>query len=123
MSDMPAPVAAYYDALNAHDAAAAARLYRTDGTHEEANTGGTRAGHGALEKGLAGFFGFMPDVQWTPEKTIRAGDHVVVSYRMTGTARGRAIVLDGVHLFDLDGTEILATRDFWDMAAFRAQLA
>lgn len=119
----------FYAAYAARDAAGAAALYHADGVHEEVAMGKSRTGHDALQQGLEGFWRMLPDVAWQRQGYIRAGDHVAVPYRMTGTFSGgadaapRRIALDGLHLFVLQGGLIAASRDMWDLDLFKQQMA
>lgn len=116
----------FYAAYAARDAAAAAALYHDDGWHEDVAVEKRRTGHADLAKGLEGFFRMLPDVAWERRGAIRAGDHVAVPYRMTGTFTGRdgrerPIALEGLHLFLVRDGRLDHTRDFWDLDLFKAQ--
>ncbi|TNE66050.1 nuclear transport factor 2 family protein [Celeribacter ethanolicus] len=132
MTDCPL-IDAFYAAYNRHDAEAATRLYATEGRHDEIAMGKSRTGHEALRDGLTGFFNMLPDVTWTPHQTVRSADHIAVFYHMTGTFTPRPsdkapdpapkpVALDGMHLFQRAGDEIVRTQDYWDKDAFLAQI-
>jgi len=123
-------VDAFYRAHNARDAAAAAALYAEDAVHREGSTGPSRTGREALRTGLERFFAMLPDAHWEVRERIDATGSVVVVYTLTGhlgidmggqPTRGRPIRLDGVHVIDVDGGAIAATRDFWSLDAFNRQ--
>lgn len=125
-------IARFYAAYNAHDAAAAAALYADDASHTEAASGRSRTGRAAIKRGLAGFLGMLDDLRLDPGARVHAGDHSLVFYRMRGRmtraigphpARGQEIALDGVHRFVLRDGMIVETHDYWDEAAFMAQIA
>ncbi|MCA0042480.1 nuclear transport factor 2 family protein [Celeribacter litoreus] len=124
---------AFYAAYNSHDAQAATDLYVEDGRHDEIAMGKSRTGHAALREGLEGFFGMLPDVEWTSKEVIRSADWLAVSYRMTGTFTPRAkegapspspksVALDGLHLLKVVGGRIEITQDYWSKDAFLAQI-
>ncbi|MEI4473838.1 nuclear transport factor 2 family protein [Frigidibacter sp. MR17.24] len=125
-------IAAFYRAYNSGDAAAAVALYAGDGAHVEAASGQSRTGAAALQKGLAGFLGMFDGLRFDTQPPVRAGSKAVVTYVMHGTvnrdlgplpARGKAVALRGVHLFEIEDGAIRRTTDFWDMDDFRAQVA
>lgn len=131
MPEAQALIGAFYDAYNRHDWAAAVALYAPEAGHFEAAMDKSRTGHAALEAGLRGFAGMLPDVRWTEVERIRSGAHVLVRHVMTGTYMPRADVADrsprhvslpGVHHFTLADGQIAATADFWDKDAFLAQI-
>jgi steroid delta-isomerase-like uncharacterized protein len=131
MSEPDRLVSEFYDAYNAHDASAAARLYRADGWHEEVNAGRRRDGHENLRTGLDRLFAMLPDVRWQECQRVRAAQSVVVVYTMVGhlaidigkaATRGREIKLSGVHVFELGEDAIKGTRDYWDMNEFTRQI-
>lgn len=117
----------FYAAYAARDAAAAAALYAPDGRHDEVALAKSRQGREALAQGLEGFWRMLPDVAWARRGLIRAGDHVAVTYHMTGTFTGkdglaRAIALDGLHLFEIRDGALAVTKDLWDADLFKAQM-
>jgi len=119
-----------YSAYNAHDAAAAAKLYVSEGWLEETATGRRRLGRDALCDGLQRLFAMLPDVTWVERERIRSGNSIVVCYTMTGHLAvdlgpirgvGQPIVLPGIHVFELAEGGIAGTRDYWDAGAFQRQ--
>lgn len=122
----------FYAAYNGHEAAAAAALYRKEGWHEEVNAGRRREGRRAIAGGLATLFDMMPAVAWREMQRIKAGNSIVVTYAMEGRFEGRAgplqgrgqtVSLPGLHVFEISGDAIAGTRDYWDMAELRRQIA
>ena len=124
-------VDAFYQAYNAHDAAAAAALYAPDCWHEEVAFGKRRAGRDDVASGLDGFFRFMPDAAWRERDRLASGSSVVVFYDMIGHVRPRgaaaaapvSIALPGVHVFELGPEGIRGTRDYWNADDFKRQSA
>lgn len=119
----------FYSAYAERDAEAAAALYHADGWHEEVAMSKRREGRGALIEGLQGFWRMLPDVVWQRGGYVRAGNHVAVPYRMTGTftprgegATPRQVKMDGLHLFEIRDVLIWGTRDMWDLDVFKAQI-
>ena len=121
-----------YDAYNRHDAAAVARLYAPDGSHEDVAHGRPRLGPGAIADGLRRFFGWFPDARWEP--SLRIADRrgaVAVTYLLTATlqqpmgpiaARGQPLSLRGVQVLHLRDGLISRSEDYWDAATFHRQI-
>jgi len=132
MSDLQGLIAAFYQAYNAHDVAAAAELYADEGVHEDIAGAKLRQGRASVEAGLKGFFDMLPDVAFAVENSVVSRDSAVVFYRMKGhvgrdfgamQTKGKPIDLAGVHVFSFDGDKIKATTDFWNETDFKTQLS
>ena len=121
-----------YDAYNRHDAAAVAKLYDADGTHEDIPMGHSKVGQTAIADGLQKFFGWFPDAHWAPY--VRIADpfgSVTITYLLTATlqakmgctiARVQRISLRGAHVLHVRGRLIHSSEDYWDAATFQKQL-
>jgi steroid delta-isomerase-like uncharacterized protein len=132
---MPAPtdvVAAYLAAHNAHDLPALARLYAPFGAHHEMATGSRREGGAAITSGLDYLLGAFPDAHWDHEPPLSDGARAAAPYVLTGTLTapfgpylpaGQTLSIAGVLVLDMSDAGILLSRDYWDLATFRRQLA
>jgi steroid delta-isomerase-like uncharacterized protein len=128
----PAPlVARLWEAYNAHDARAAAGLYRDDATHHEVAQGRTATGPTQIADGLGRFLQAFPDARWEPQPAILSDGRAAVPYRLTGTLEaplgpfrtpGQKLDLEGVFVIETDHAHILATADYWDAATFGRQM-
>jgi steroid delta-isomerase-like uncharacterized protein len=121
-----------YGAYNRHDAAAVARLFDANGTHEDVAMGQFKVGQAAIADGLQKFFVWFPDAHWAPH--VQIADPfglVMITYLLTATlqaqmgrtiARGQRISLQGSHVLHVRGGLIQRSEDYWDAAAFQKQL-
>ena len=130
--DMQTVARKLFAAYNSHDAAAVARLYDADGTHEDVAQGRSQRGPEAIAAGLGRFFERFPDARWqTPFEIADAGQRVAIPYVFSGTlqkpigaiaARGQAVSLRGVLILELNDGRIVRSTDYWDSATFQRQL-
>jgi len=121
-----------YEAYNAHDAVAVAKLYAAEATHEDIVQGKPKRGSNEIAAGLARFFEWFPDARWAPQHQAIGGDgNAAVSYLLTATLksqmgpiapRDQAIALRGVHLLQIRDGLIRRSEDYWDAATFQRQL-
>ena len=121
-----------FDAYNRHDPSTAARLYTTDGTHEDIAHGRPRRGPDAIAGGLRRFFEWFPDSSWELEFQIADQNGLIaVGYRFSATlqspmgpvaAHGQSISLRGVLVLDVAHGLIGRSLDYWDGATFQRQL-
>jgi steroid delta-isomerase-like uncharacterized protein len=121
-----------YRAYNDHDPAAVAKLYASDGTHEDIAQGKPKHGPAEIAAGLRKFFGWFPDAHWDASAQISDPDgSVTITYLLTATLsaqmgrvlpRGQRISLRGAHVLHVKGGLILRSEDYWDAATFQGQL-
>ncbi|HTX63986.1 MAG TPA: nuclear transport factor 2 family protein [Acidimicrobiales bacterium] len=122
-----ATVAAYLDALNAHDADAVAALVTDDFFNEHtAARGRSLRGRDAYRRRLEGFLEEMGDLRYHVEATVCEGSTVVVAYRMsarwTGGGDPRPFELRGVFWFEVRDGLIGHRIDYRDSADFEQQV-
>jgi steroid delta-isomerase-like uncharacterized protein len=129
---VPTIVAAYVEALNAHDPDRVAALYAEDAVVEQAVSGG-HVFHGRAEIGawvgdnLAG----VPDLVVSTDAVIAAGDRIAWAWVYRGAytgqyprlprGHGQPIELRGVSLFDLRDGRIAHEAVYFDNATFLAE--
>ncbi len=80
-------IAAYWEAMNAHDPKKLGELYTDDAEWKMAGTPATK-GRANIESEVAKFFAFAPDVKLAPNFVFTKGDVTVVQYAITGTNKG-----------------------------------
>jgi steroid delta-isomerase-like uncharacterized protein len=121
----------FYAAYNRHDVDAVGGLYAEQAVHHEVAQCRHGEGRDAIVGGLRHFLGAFPDARWEVTRQFVDGDGAAVSYRLTGTLAtplgpfdtpGRALDLEGVHLFECADGAITATADYWDAATFARQM-
>lgn len=80
-------LAAYWEAMNGHDAAKLGALYADDAEWKMAGTPPTK-GRATIEAEVAKFFAFAPDSKLAPNLVLSKGDVTVIQYAITGTNKG-----------------------------------
>lgn len=122
-----ATVAAYLDALNAHDPDAIAALVAEDFFNEHtAARGQSLRGRDAYRRRLGGFLGEMEGLRYDVEAMVSEGPTVVVAYRMsarwTGNGGPHPFSLRGVFWFEVHDGLIAHRVDYRDSADFERQV-
>ncbi len=91
----------------------------------------TIVGRAAAKTVIAGFLQAFPDVHFTVEDTVTSGDRVVTRWTATAThqsafagidATQRSVTMLGMTLFQIDGAQIAALWNVWDVAGLLQQL-
>ncbi|MFT3865117.1 MAG: nuclear transport factor 2 family protein [Solirubrobacterales bacterium] len=119
---LPAPVQAYFDAINAEDLAALEPLWSPTA---ELRAVGSRRRRGLAE--VMDYFRPLFD-PWAehldqPTRVIGEGDAVVVEIRFAGrTVQGRELSFDALDVFDLAAGRIERLTTWYDLAWLRKQL-
>jgi steroid delta-isomerase-like uncharacterized protein len=106
-------VASYFEALNRHDAAAAAEYLDPDVVEEITGVGILR-GSGEVQRFFDGLFKAAPDMEVIVDRTVSEGDTDVVQWRMNGTFTGGPL-FNGVQAtggrLQLRGCDVIDVRD------------
>jgi steroid delta-isomerase-like uncharacterized protein len=112
------------DAINATDSAALAALYTEDGIHEDIPAGVTARGREEIAAFVDTSLGQFRDVRFEPVSGRQAGDLAVLEYTFSVTNRSteQPITYRGVLVFELDGTQIRRSADYYDLATILDQL-
>jgi ketosteroid isomerase-like protein len=119
---LPAPVQAYFDAINAEDIDALQPLWTSN---VELRAVGSRARRGIEE--VMDYFRplFDPWVEHLdlPTRVIGDGDAVAVEIRFSGRSEGgRELTFDAVDVFDLADGKIRRLSTWYDLVWLRKQL-
>ncbi len=124
MTALPPPLQQLVDAANAGDGQALAALYIEDGSHEDVPAGVMARGRGEIAAYVGGVFAQFPDLRLEPIASRLNGDLAVLEYTLSATdpTAGKPVVYRGVLIFELDGTLIRRTADYYDYAAILGQL-
>lgn len=120
-------IEAYFDAWNAHDADAVARVFAPGGTYADPTT--SSAVDGAdIARVVAPLCAAFPDLAFTCSAAVGDGDRVIVEWTATGhnrgalregvLATGRAMRVAGVDVCDVDVDGVRAVRRYFDQKAF-----
>ena len=130
MADPDKLVGAYFDAWNAHDGAALARLFSRGGTYEDPATDGPVSAS-TLPQVVESLAAAFPDAAFERRRTTGEGTSRAVEWVMRGHNRGplgpgmnptgRAVELRGVDAFDFDGDGIRAVRAYFDRKSLAEQ--
>jgi steroid delta-isomerase-like uncharacterized protein len=124
-------VAAYMEAMNAHDTKKMAGLYA-----ESANfkSPGFPDGNGraSIEKGVSGLFAGLPDLKVAPAHIFTKGDVTVVHMAMTGTHKGDMGPIKATNkptgweavsvLWWNEEGQIKEEHQYWDMGTMMSQI-
>ena len=111
------------EAMNRHDAAAAAELHAEDVLVWEPSYDEPRRGREALRRELEGFFAMLPDIHFTPETILAEGDRALCEWSYRATYNGRPVELRecGVSRLDPDG-RLGEVRIYFDRLTLLRQL-
>ncbi len=120
----------YFDAWNAHDAAAIVSTFAPDGTYEDPASGGALRGD-AIGTYAAGLWSALPDLRFDflSEDAIPGG--VAAQWMMYGTNRGsmrglpptgKAVVLPGADFIRVGPQGITSVRGYFDSTEMPRQL-
>jgi steroid delta-isomerase-like uncharacterized protein len=121
---LPPPLQQLVDAANAGDGAGVAALYAEDGTHEDVPAGTVAQGREEIAAYVDGLLSQFRDARLEPVSGRQAGDLALLEYAFSGTdlATGRPVAYRGVIVFELDGTLIRRSADYYDLATVLGQL-
>lgn len=121
---LPPPLRQMVEAINAVDAAAIAALYAEDGTHEDVPAGVVARGREEVAAFVGETLSQFRDVRFEPMFGRVAGDLAVLEYSFSVTEiqSGLPVVYRGVLVFELDGTRIRRSADYYDLASILSQL-
>lgn len=116
-------ISRYLDALNAHDADAAASCVAPDFWNEHTSALGTSVrGRDAYRARLPEFLSRFRELRYEPEDWIVDGDRAAVPYRMTCSYDGRPVTIRGVFRFRVRDGLIVHRVDYWDGNEFMRQV-
>jgi ketosteroid isomerase-like protein len=123
-SAMPPLLQRMVDAIHGKDSAALAALYTTDGVHEDVPAGVTARGQEEIAAYVAAALSQFGDVRFTPLSARQAADLAVLEYEfaVTDLASGTPVTYRGVLVFELDGSLIRRSADYYDLATVLGQL-
>jgi ketosteroid isomerase-like protein len=113
---LPAVIARYVAALNAHDASSAVTCITDDFANRHASElGRPTDGRAAYREALPGFFADVPGLRYVVEDVVVAdgGSPVAVAYRLTADG---GIDVRGVWWLVLHEGLLAARTDYWDSA-------
>jgi steroid delta-isomerase-like uncharacterized protein len=112
------------DAINATDSAALAALYTEDGIHEDIPAGVTARGREEVAAFVDTSLGQFRDVRFELVSGRQAGDLAVLEYTFSVTDRSAELPVTyrGILVFELDGTLIRRSADYYDLATILDQL-
>ncbi len=131
-ADPPPIVAAYVEALNAHDPDRVAALYAEDAVVEQAvHDGDVFRGRAEIAGWVADNLGGVPDLTVTTDAVIAEGGRIAWAWVYHGSytgqypglpaGHGQPIDLRGVSIFDLRDGFIARETVFFDNATFLAE--
>lgn len=124
------------EAVNRHDAAAAAQLYAPNAVVHDPQYDEPLEGRDAVEKDFRDFFAAFPDLTFTTGDVLEDGNRLAGDGRFAGTHQGvlvteqgdlpptgRRVDLPGCSIVRLDGQgRILEERRYYDLARLFQQL-
>lgn len=119
----------YLDALNRHDAAAAASCVSDDFFNEHTSALGTSVrGRAAYSARLPAFLAQFRDLHYEIEDVIVDGTRAAVPYRMTcryspDGGEDRKVEIRGMFRFRVENGLIAHRVDYWDGNVFARQIA
>ena len=121
---LPPPLQDMVEAINAVDSAAIAALYAEDGTHEDVPAGVVARGREEVAAFVGETLGQFRDVRFEPLFGHAAGGLAVLEYSLSVTdlQSGLPVVYRGVLVFELDGTLIRRSTDYYDLSSILSQL-
>ncbi len=119
-----AAVERYIEALNGGDPDRIAACV-TDDFHNEHTSalGHSRRGRASYRERLPSFLAEFAGLHYEVEDTVAEGDRAAVAYTMTCTYHGTPVSVRGVFRFVVEGGLIAHRVDYWDSAAFAAQVS
>ncbi|HZQ59074.1 MAG TPA: nuclear transport factor 2 family protein [Acidimicrobiales bacterium] len=119
-----AAVARYLDALNGGDPDAIAACVTEDFYNEHTSAlGHSRRGRAAYRERLPSFLAEFTGLHYDVEDTVVEGDRAAVAYTMTCVYHGDPVSVRGVFRFRVEDGLVAHRVDYWDSAAFTAQLS
>ncbi|MBD2434918.1 MULTISPECIES: nuclear transport factor 2 family protein [Fischerella] len=124
-------ISAFVDALNTHDADAAAALYHEDAVNIQMAIGTPLEGKSAIHADLINFFRSTPDTYTHIENLFEDGDWAILEWSGGGTfigneaessAPGRKYTLRGCGFFHVVDGKIRFQRGYWDKLTWFKQV-
>ena len=111
------------DAMNRHDAVAAAELFSDDVMFWEPTYDEPRRGREAVCREFAGFFAMLPDIRFTPETILIDGDRALHEWTYRATYEGRPVELRECAVSRVDAAgRVAEARVYFDRLALLRQL-
>jgi uncharacterized protein (TIGR02246 family) len=111
------------EAMNRHDAVAAAELFSDDALFWEPSYDEPRRGREAVRREFEGFFAMLPDIHFTPQTILVDGEHALHEWTYHATYEGRPVELRecAVSRLDADG-RVAEVRVYFDRLTLIRQL-
>ena len=124
---------AHFIALKRHDVKAIASGYRDDAQVYSPNWEGAKTGAAGLTEVYSRYFTSTPDLTYTINEVINAGDHVIVEYTSGGTLsnpesgtpaymKDKKYSLKYCAIFTVKNGKITKETDYFDQVAFLRQV-
>lgn len=122
---------AWVEAMNSHDAAAAAALYHEQAVNLQLATNAPLTGREAIRADLAAFFAGTPDTVTRIENLFEDGEWAILEWSGGGVfvgaggltvAEPRRYELRGCGFFHVIGGLIVVQRGYWDRLSWLSQL-
>ncbi|OKH44342.1 polyketide cyclase [Calothrix sp. HK-06] len=124
-------ICAWVDALNAHDASAAAAFYHDDAVNIQVAIGTPLEGKSAIHADFVNFFRSTPDTYTHIENLFEDGEWAILEWTGGGTfvgneaksiAQGKKYTLRGCGFFHIVDEKIRFQRGYWDKASWFKQV-
>lgn len=117
----------WVEALNAHDAVAAASLYHEDAENLQVAIGSPLVGREAIQKDFEAFFLSAPDTFTKIENVFEDGEWTILGWSGGGTFKqsnlpARPYRLRGCGFFQVLEGKIKQQRGYWDKATWFRQI-
>jgi steroid delta-isomerase-like uncharacterized protein len=117
-------VARYLDALNSGDPDRIAACVTEDFFNEHTSAlGHSRHGRDAYRERLPSFLAEFAGLHYEVEDTVVEGERAAVAYTMSCRYQGSPVSVRGVFRFRVKDGLIAHRVDYWDSAAFMAQVS
>jgi ketosteroid isomerase-like protein len=118
-----AAVGRYLDALNSGDPDRIAACVTEDFFNEHTSAlGHSRRGRDAYRERLPSFLAEFGGLHYEVEDTVVEGERAAVAYTMTCVYQGSPVSVRGVFRFHVQDGLVSHRVDYWDSAAFMAQV-
>ncbi len=114
----------WVEAMNSHDADAAAAVYHDDAINLQVAIGKPLVGIDAIHKDFADFFANIPDTFTKVENLFEDGEWAIIEWSGGGTfgPTGKKFTLTGCGFFHIVNGKIKFQRGYWDKHTWFSQV-
>jgi steroid delta-isomerase-like uncharacterized protein len=124
-------IAQLLDAMNSHDMDRVAACYAPDYRGVDVNEPAPQLGRVGIRQSMSRYLAAFPDLRFTQEAAVIAGNHVAIQWTAYATHQGtmlripptgKQVVVRGATFLTLQGGQIVSASYIWDVASMLREI-